>query len=53
MQDHHDLMNNFDSAAKSKQPACKTLRVWTKNEENFEKIQENFDIFLIKISMEN
>ena len=51
MQDPEDLMNDFDSAAKSKQLACKTLRVWTKNEENFEKFQ--FWDFLIKISMEN
>ena len=49
MQDHQDLMNDFDWAGKSKQGACKTLRVWTKNEENSEKFQD----FLIKISMEN
>ena len=48
MQDHRDLMNDFDWAGKSKQPACKTLRVWTKNEDNFEKFQENFEIFLSK-----
>ena len=47
------LMNDFDCAAKTKQTACKTLRVWTKNEENFEIFQENFLDFLIKISMEN
>ena len=45
MQDHPDLINDFNWAGKSKQPACKTLRVWTKNEENFEKFQENFEIF--------
>ena len=45
MQDHRDLMNDFDWAGKTKQPACKTLRVWTKNEENFENFQENFEIF--------
>ena len=44
-QDHRDLMNDFDWADKSKQLACKTLLVCTKNEENFEKSQENFDIF--------
>ena len=41
-------MNDFDWAGKSKQPACKNLRVWTKNEENFEKFQENFEIFWSK-----
>ena len=45
MQDHQDLMNDFDCADKTKQSACKTLRVWTKNEENFENFQENFEIF--------
>ena len=45
MQDHRDLMNAIDWAGKSKQPACKTLRVWTKNEEHFERFQENFEIF--------
>ena len=49
MQDHKDLMNDFDWAGKTKQRACKTLRVWTKNEENFEKLRD----FLVKISMEN
>ena len=44
-QDHRDLMNDFDWAGKSKQPACKTLRVLTKNEENFENFQENIEIF--------
>ena len=44
-QDHRDLMNDSDWAGKSKQPACKTLRVWTKNEQNFENFQENFEIF--------
>ena len=44
-QDHRDLMNDFDRADKDKQAACKTLRVWTKNEEDFEKFQENFQIF--------
>ena len=44
MQDHQALMNDFHCAGKAKQPACKTLRVWTKREENFEKFQENFEI---------
>ena len=35
-------MIDFDWAAKHHQPACKTLRVWTKNEENFEKFQQFF-----------
>ena len=52
MQDHRDLMNDFDCASKTKEGACKTQRAWTKNEENFEEFQENLD-FLIKISMEN
>ena len=38
-------MNDFDWARKIKQPTCKTLRVWTKTEENFENSQENFVIF--------
>ena len=41
-------MNAFDWAGKIKQAACKTLRVWSKNEENFEKFQANFEIFLSK-----
>ena len=45
MQEHQELMNDFDCAGKTKHPASKTLRVWTKNEENFEKFQENFEIF--------
>ena len=45
MQDNRDLMNDFDWTGKTKQPACKTLRVCTKNEENFENFQENFEIF--------
>ena len=45
MHAHQDSMNDFDWAGKTKPPACKTLRVWTKYEENFEKIQENFEIF--------
>ena len=47
-QDHRDLINDFDWAGKSKQPTCKNLRVWTKNEENFEKFQENCEIFWSK-----
>ena len=34
MQDHQDLRNAFRCAGKINHPACKTLRVWTKNEEN-------------------
>ena len=45
MHAHQDLMNDSDWAGKTKQPACKGLRVWTKNEENFENFQENFEIF--------
>ena len=45
MQDHRDLMNVFDWIRKTKQAACKALRVWTKNEDNFENFQENFEIF--------
>ena len=41
---HQDLMNGFDWAGKTKQPACKTLRAWNKNEENSENFQENFEI---------
>ena len=48
MQDHQDLINDFNWAGKIKQAACKTLRVWIKNEENFEKFQENFEIFWSK-----
>ena len=45
MQGHRDLINDFDWACKSKQGASKTLRVWTKNEEIFERFQEDFEIF--------
>ena len=45
MQDHRDLMNAFDWADKTKQGACKTLRVWTKNDENFEIFQKNLRFF--------
>ena len=45
MHAYQDLMNDFDSAGKTKQTGCKTLRAWTKNEENFENFQENFEIF--------
>ena len=41
MQDHQDLKNDFHWAGKITQPASKMLRVWTKNEEIFEKCQEN------------
>ena len=43
-----DLRNDFHWAGKIKQPACKTLRVWTKSEENFEIFQEKFEIFWSK-----
>ena len=38
-------MNDFDCAGKTKQPPCKTLRVWTKNEENFEIFQKTLRFF--------
>ena len=53
MQDHQDLRNDFHWTGKIKQPAYKILRVWTKNEENFEKISRKFWDFFIKISTEN
>ena len=42
----------FRLDTKTKPRSSKNLRVWTKNQESFEKFQENFEI-LIKISMEN
>ena len=39
MKDHQHLRNEFHRAGKIKIPACKTLLVWTKNEENFENFQ--------------
>ena len=42
MQDNRDLMNDFDWAGKSKQTACKILRDWTKNAENFEIKKKRF-----------
>ena len=45
MSDHQNLKKDFHRAGKIKKPPCKTLRVWTKNEENLEKFQENFEIF--------
>ena len=45
MQDHQGLMTDFDWEGKSKQPACKTLRVWSKREENSEKFRENSELF--------
>ena len=38
-------MYDFVCGDKTKQVAFKTLRVWPKNEENFEHLHENFDIF--------
>ena len=48
MHAQQDLMNAFDWAGKTKQPACRTLRVWTKNEENFENFLENLRFFWLK-----
>ena len=48
MDAHQELMKDFHWAAKGKQPACKILRVWTKNKENFEKFQADFEIFSSK-----
>ena len=53
MKDHQDLKNDFHRTGKIKKPAYKFMRIWTKNQENFERFQENFEIFLLKISMEN
>ena len=44
MQDNRDLMNDFDWAGKTKQGVFKTWRVCTKNEENFDNFQEDFEI---------
>ena len=41
-------MNDFDWAGNTKQAACKSLRVSTKNEENFENSIEKFGDFSIK-----
>ena len=48
MKEHQHLKNDFHRAGKSKKSASKILRVWTKNEENSEKFQENFEIFWSK-----
>ena len=40
-QDRRDLMNDSNWSGKNKQGACNILRVWPKNEENFERAQEN------------
>ena len=45
MKDHQDYKNDFHRPGKRKKAACQMLRVWTKNEENFEKFQESFEIF--------
>ena len=42
------MMKDFDFACKTKQPAYKTFRVWTKNEETFENFQVNFEILWSK-----
>ena len=46
MQDHQDFRNDLHRAAKSKQPACKTLRVWTKKWRKFWKISRKVCNFL-------
>ena len=38
-------MKIFHQAAKIKKHSSKILRGWTKNEERFENIEENFEIF--------
>ena len=53
IQANQDLKNDFHRVGKIRKPACKRMRVWTKNEENSEKISIKFQQFLIKISMEN
>ena len=45
MQDHRDLLSEFDCTGKMKQWSCKTLRIWSKNVENYENFQENFQSF--------
>ena len=45
MQDHQEVIDGFHWTGEIRQPPCKVLRVSTKNEENPEKIQENFEIF--------
>ena len=45
MKDHQHFKNDFHRAGKIKEAACKILRVWTKNDENVENFQENFEIF--------
>ena len=44
MLDPQDLRTYFHWTAKSKTADCKKLSVCTKNEENFEKFLENFEI---------
>ena len=45
MEEHLDLMKEFDWAAKTNQGATKTLRVWARSQDNSEKFQEDFEIF--------
>ena len=45
MHAYQDLLNAFDWADKTQQPKCKSLRVWTNNEDSLVKFQENFEIF--------
>ena len=53
IQDNQDLRNDFHRAGKNQKERCKILGARPKNEENFENFQENFEIFLMKISTEN
>ena len=48
LKSHQYLMKDFHRAGKIKKPACKPLRISTKNEENFENFQENFELFSSK-----
>ena len=45
MKDNQNLRNDFQQAGKIENPACKPLRVSTKNEEKFENFQDNFELF--------
>ena len=44
MQDQQDLRNDFHRAGKSKYSASKIMRVWTKNEENFEILRKHIPL---------
>ena len=45
MKDIPYFKDDFHQAGKIKKRAYKILQVWTKNEENFEKFQKDFEIF--------